>query len=63
MKGTIKFFNEAKGFGFIAGEDRKEVFVHKSSLEQGVTVQEKDAVTYDVEQGDKGSKAANVKKE
>ncbi len=63
MKGTVKFFNEIKGFGFIAGEDGKEVFVHKSALAPGVTLHEKDAVTYDVEQGDKGLKAANVKKE
>jgi len=62
MKGTVKFFNEKKGFGFIAGEDGKEVFVHKSALEEGVTLQDNDAVTFDVEQGDKGPKAVNVKK-
>ncbi|MEK6845442.1 MAG: cold shock domain-containing protein [Nanoarchaeota archaeon] len=63
MKGTVKFFNEMKGFGFIVGEDGKEVFVHKSSLGEGVTLHENDVVTYDVEQGDKGPKAVNVKKE
>ena len=63
MKGTVKFFNEVKGFGFIAGDDGKEVFVHKSALAAGVTLQEKDSVTYDVEQGDKGLKAVNVRKE
>ena len=62
MKGTVKFFNEKKGFGFIAGEDGKEVFVHKSSLEEGLSLHEGDAVTFDVEQGDKGPKAVNVKK-
>lgn len=62
MKGTVKFFNERKGFGFIAGEDGKEVFVHKSSLEEGLILHENDAVTFDVEQGDKGPKAVNVKK-
>jgi CspA family cold shock protein len=62
MKGTVKFFNQMKGFGFIAGEDGKEVFVHKSSLGEGVTLQDNDAVEYDVEQGDKGPKAVNVKK-
>jgi len=61
MKGTIKFFNEMKGFGFIAAEDGKEVFVHKSALEEGVTLHENDTVTFDVEEGDKGPKAANVK--
>jgi len=63
MKGTVKFFNEDKGFGFISGEDGKEVFVHKSGLEEGVTLQENDSVTFDVEEGDKGPKAINVKKE
>jgi len=63
MKGTVKFFNETKGFGFIAGEDGKEVFVHKSSLGEGVTLQENDAVVYDVEEGDRGLKAVNVNKE
>ena len=62
MKGTVKFFNEGKGFGFIAGEDGKEVFVHKTALEEGTTLHDNDAVTYDVEQGDKGPKAVNVKK-
>jgi len=61
MKGTIKFFNESKGFGFIAAEDGQEVFVHKSALGEGVTLRENDAVTFDIEEGDKGPKAANVK--
>ncbi len=63
MNGTVKFFNEMKGFGFIAAEDGKEIFVHQSALEQGVTLQENDAVTFDVEEGDRGLKAVNVKKE
>lgn len=63
MKGTVKFFNETKGFGFIIAEDGKQVFVHKSALAEGLTLQENDSVTFDVEQGDKGPKAVNVKKE
>lgn len=63
MKGTIKFFNDTKGFGFIAAEDGKEVFVHQTALGEGVNVQEGDSVTFDVEEGDKGPKAVNVKKE
>lgn len=63
MKGTVKFFNEGKGFGFITCEDGKEVFVHKSAIEEGVTLQENDKVTFDVEEGDRGLKAVNVKKE
>ncbi|MFH1210879.1 MAG: cold shock domain-containing protein [archaeon] len=62
MKGTIKFFNTMKGFGFIAGEDGKEYFVHKSGVDEGVTLNENDSVEFDVEQGDKGPKAVHVKK-
>ena len=63
MKGTVKFFNEGKGFGFIAGEDGKEYFVHKTGIAEGVTLNENDAVTFDVEEGDRGPKAVNVNKE
>ena len=63
MKGKVKFFNDLKGFGFVAGEDGKEVFVHKSSLKEGETLNENDSITFDVEEGDKGPKAVNVKKE
>ena len=62
MKGTVKFFNERKGFGFINGEDGQAVFVHKTALAEGVVLNENDAVTFDVEQGDRGPKAVNVKK-
>jgi CspA family cold shock protein len=62
MKGKIKFFNSGKGFGFITAEDGKEIFVHQSALEEGVTLAENDEVEFDVEEGDKGPKAANVKK-
>ncbi len=63
MKGTVKFFNEMRGYGFIAGEDGKEYFVHQSGIQEGVTLQENDSVTFDVEQGDRGPKAVNVNKE
>ena len=63
MKGTVKFFNEMKGFGFISAEDGKEIFVHQSALDQGVVLRENDSVTFDVEEGDRGPKASNVKKE
>jgi len=62
MKGTVKFFNRMKGFGFIAGEDGKEYFVHQTGLAEGVTITENDSVTFDVEEGDRGPKAVNVKK-
>ncbi len=61
MKGKVKFFNTMKQFGFIAGEDGKEYFVHQTGLKEGVTLRENDAVIFDVEQGDRGPKAVNVK--
>jgi|TARA_B100001971_G_scaffold121822_1_gene112214 CspA family cold shock protein len=63
MKGTVKFFNAGKGFGFIAAEDGKEYFVHQTALGEGVVLNENDAVTFDVEEGDRGPKAVNVAKE
>ena len=63
MKGTVKFFNHSKGFGFIAGEDGKEYFVHQTGLAEGVSLDENDSVEFEVEQGDRGPKAVNVNKE
>ncbi len=60
MKGTVKFFNVDKGFGFIAGEDGNEYFVHMSGLNEGVQLNENDKVTFDVEEGERGPKASNV---
>ncbi len=60
MKGTVKFFNEGKGFGFIAADDGKEYFVHISGLNEGVSIRENDPVTFDVTEGDRGPKATNV---
>ena len=62
MKGTVKFFNQMKGFGFISGEDGKEYFVHQTGLNEGVSIDEKDSVEFDTEQGDRGPKAVNVSK-
>ena len=63
MKGTVKFFNNMKGFGFIAGEDGKEYFVHQTGLKEGVSLNENDSVEFEVEQGDRGPKAVNVSKD
>ncbi|MBT4334498.1 cold shock domain-containing protein [archaeon] len=63
MQGKVKFFNEMKGFGFIAAEDGKEYFVHQSDLEEGTRLAEDDNVSFDVEEGDRGPKAVKVKKE
>jgi CspA family cold shock protein len=60
MKGTVKFFNEPKHFGFITAEDGKDYFVHDSGLKENVTITDDDAVIFDIEDGDRGSKAINV---
>jgi CspA family cold shock protein len=58
--GTVKFFNESKGFGFITPTSGgKEVFVHVTGLID--QIRENDEVTYDVEEGKKGPSAVNVK--
>ena len=58
--GTVKFFNNAKGFGFITPEDGgKDVFVHQNALTTDIA--EGDKVSYDVEEGEKGPNAINVK--
>ncbi len=57
--GTVKFFNEAKGFGFIKTESGNEVFVHVSGLVD--KVRENDNVTFDMSEGKKGPNAVNVK--
>jgi CspA family cold shock protein len=56
--GTVKFFNEEKGFGFIKEENGQDIFVHASGLKE--EIRENDVVTYEVEQGKKGLNAINV---
>lgn len=60
MEGKVKFFNNMRGFGFIAGEDSKEYFVHQSGLKEGTIINENDVVTFEVVQGDRGPKADKV---
>ena len=62
MNGTVKFFNETKGFGFIIGDDNNDYFVHISSILNQEEVREGDIVDFDVEEGDRGLKAINVKR-
>ncbi|SEK96289.1 cold-shock protein [Parapedobacter koreensis] len=58
--GVVKFFNETKGFGFITPNDGgREIFVHSSGLKD--RIRENDEVSYEVEQGQKGLNAVNVK--
>jgi cold shock protein len=58
-KGTVKFFNEEKGFGFIQEENGQDIFVHASGLTENI--QENDVVSYDTTEGKRGMNAINVK--
>lgn len=59
MTGKIKFFNDQKGFGFIAAEDGNDYFVHKSNTTEAL--HKGDSVAFDLQEGKKGIKAVNVK--
>lgn len=63
-RGTVKWFNEQKGFGFITQEDGQDVFVHYSSIQSDgfKTLVEGQEVEFDIVEGEKGPKASNVTK-
>ncbi|MFO7556796.1 MAG: cold-shock protein [Desulfobacterales bacterium] len=60
--GTVKWFNDQKGFGFIEREDGQDVFVHHSAINAAgfKSLNEGDRVSFEIEQGQKGPAAANV---
>jgi CspA family cold shock protein len=64
VRGKVKWFNDAKGFGFLEQENGEDVFCHFSAItgEGFKSLQEGDAVEFDVVKGPKGLQAANVKK-
>jgi len=61
-KGTVKWFNSEKGFGFITGEDGQDVFAHFSAIEGDgfKSLEEGQDVDFDVTEGDRGPQAANI---
>jgi CspA family cold shock protein len=62
MKGTVKWYNHMRGYGFIVGEDGTDVFVHRSALPMEIALYEGDQVEYEIEDSERGLKATNVKK-
>src|SRR5215467_14632153 len=64
LKGTVKWFNNAKGYGFIGRDDGPDVFVHYSAITTDgyKSLQEGDTVEFEISQGQKGPQAANVSK-
>ena len=63
-EGTVKMFNERKGFGFIRQDDGEEIFVHHSAIDMDgfKTLNEGDRVSFEVEESDRGPRAKSVKK-
>ena len=63
-EGTVKWFNEKKGFGFIVHDDGRDIFVHYSSIDMPgfKKLMEGDRVSFEINEGDRGPQAANVKK-
>ncbi|NBI07125.1 cold-shock protein [Senegalia massiliensis] len=62
MNGTVKWFNAEKGFGFITGEDGKDIFAHFSQIQKDgfKTLEEGQEVEFDVVEGQKGLQAENI---
>ena len=63
-QGTVKWFNESKGYGFITADEGKDVFVHYSAIlgDGFITLAEGQKVSFEIVNGEKGPQAANVEK-
>lgn len=62
MKGTIKWYNARKGYGFIVTDEGEDVFVHRSAIQDQTILNEGDKVEFESEKSDRGPQAKNVKK-
>jgi len=62
MKGKIKWYNSKKGYGFIVGENGKDIFVHKNDMPADENLNEDAPVEYDIEDTERGPQAKKVKK-
>ena len=62
MKGTVKWYNARKGYGFIQSENNEDVFVHRTAIPMEVSLAEGDQVEFDIEESDRGPQAKNIKK-
>ncbi|MDY6864636.1 MAG: cold shock domain-containing protein [Halobacteriota archaeon] len=62
MKGTVKWYNPRKGYGFIEGETDGDIFVHRSAIPAETSLNEGDQVEYEIEDSEKGPKAVDLKK-
>ena len=60
--GVVKFFNESQNYGFVTGDDSTDYFFHISGVEGEAVLNEGDKVTFETEEGDRGEKAVQIKK-
>jgi len=61
IEGTVKWFDQTKGYGFIAGDDGNEYFVHHSALAPNTFIRDEDKVSFEPADSDRGKQAKNVK--
>lgn len=66
MKGTVKWYNTQKGYGFLQpnddNENRGDIFIHRSDIPEGIKLYDNDKVEFDIEETDRGLQAKNLKK-